>query len=263
MAEARINLGVDAEAIALAHEAVELKRQAHGAAHPRTLEEQRQLAASLRSSERFDEARALLDDASPRAQAGLGPEHDVSLRIETERALLDLDQGRLAEAERGFRAALAIRLRVHGNQNPDTRTTLGNLAYTLGEQGRLAESLELFREVYAANVQVHGEGHPRTLTALQNIARTHMDMKQWRAAADVQRTLLAYAEAAIPTHWHRGLMLMSAGQTQQQLGNGEAARRHLEQSLAVFRAARGETHPQTERVRQLLATLPTDTVLAR
>jgi Tetratricopeptide repeat len=140
---------------------------------------------------------------------------------------------------------------------------MNNLAYTLGEQGRLAESLDMFRQVYAANVQAYGEGHPRTLTALQNIARTHMDMKQWRAAAGVQRTLLAYAETAIPTHWHRGLMLMSAGQTQQQLGNDEVARRHLEESLQVFRAARGETHPQTERVRQLLAALQPGAVTAR
>lgn len=263
LAEARINLGVNAEAITLAREAVELKRQAHGAAHPRTLEEQRQLAASLRSSERFDEAAALLDDASARAQAGLGPEHDVSLRIETERALVELDRGQHAEAERRFRAALAIRERAYGIHHRDTRTTMNNLAYTLGEQGRLAESLDMFRQVYAANVQAYGEGHPRTLTALQNIARTHMDMKQWRAAAGVQRTLLAYAETAIPTHWHRGLMLMSAGQTQQQLGNDEVARRHLEESLQVFRAARGETHPQTERVRQLLAALQPGAVTAR
>jgi non-specific serine/threonine protein kinase len=255
MAEARINLGVDAETIALAREAMELKQRVHGDTHPRALEAQRQLAATLRGTERVDEAAALLDEASARAQAALGPEHDVSLRIETERALLELDRKRFAEAERRFRAALAIRERAYGLQHRDTRTTLNNLAFTLGEQGRWAESLELFRKVYAANVQVHGLGHPRTLTALQNIARTHMDMKQWRAAAQVQKELLAYAESAMPTHWHRGLMLLSAGQTQQQLGNTQAARQHLELSLQVFQASRGEGHPQTQRARQLLAEL--------
>lgn len=263
MAEARINLGVNDEALALAREAVELKRRAHGASHMRTLEQMRQLAATLRGHERFDEAISLLDEAAGLAQAGLGPEHDVSLRIDTERALVDLDSKQFESAERRFRTALAVRERVYGSQHRDTRTVMNNLAFTLGELGRRAESLAMFKQVYAANVQTYGTGHPRTLTALQNIARTHMDMQQWSAAEAVQDELLPYAEKAIPTHWRRGLMLMAAGQTQRQLGDAVAARQHLELSLQIFQASRGESHPQTRRARELLSELGPGTPVTR
>jgi eukaryotic-like serine/threonine-protein kinase len=263
MAEARINLGVNDDALALAREAVELKRRVHGDAHVRTLEQVRQLAATLRGQERFGEATALLDEASALAQAGLGAQHDVSLRIETERALVELDSKQYAAAERRFRAALAVREQVYGPQHRDTRTTMNNLAFTLGELGRPAESLALFHKVYEAHVQTYGKGHARTLTALQNIARTHMDMRQWQAAAAVQVELLAYAEAAIPTHWHHGLMRMTAGQTQKQLGNEAAARQHFEQSVRLLEASLGEAHPRTQRARQLLAEIGTGASLAR
>ena len=255
MVEARLGRGIDDEALALAREALALKRGAHGADHPRTLEQMRQLAAALRSSMRFDETAAVLAEAGPRANQSLGAEHDVALRIETEAALLALDRRQFDEAERRFRAALTMREHHYGSEHADTRVTMNNLAFTLGELGRLPESLLMFQRVHELMVRAYGQGHARTLTSLQNIARTHMDMQQWRAAAAVQGDLLARAEAAIPAHWHRGLMLLSAGQTQLQLGNQQAARLHLAHSLQILQASRGTDHTLTQRARSLLATL--------
>ena len=255
-AEAQANVAFDDRALALTREGLALKRAVHGERHPRALEAARQFAATLRNNERYNEAEATLREAMTIADTALGPEHDVTLRIATEWALVDLDRERLIDAERRFRAALEIRERVFGIAHRDTRTTLGNLAYTLGEQGRLEESLAMFKRAHAANVAAVGEKHADPLVSLQNIARTHMELKQWREAAQVQQALLATAAEVIPDHWHRGVMLQSAGQTQAQLGNPAAARRLLEQAVEIFTRSRGGEHPRTVGARAALAALP-------
>ena len=255
LAEAQANVAFDDRALALTREALTLKRAAHGERHPRALEEMRQYAATLRNHERYEEAEAALAEAMTIAEEALGPEHDVTLRLATEWALLDLDRERLVDAERRFRAALEIRERVFGIAHRDTRTTLGNLAFTLGEQGRLEESLALFKRAHAANVEAVGANHADPLVSLQNIAKTHMELSQWREAALVQQTLLAIAAEIIPDHWHRGVMLQGAGETQTRLRNPAAARRHLEQAIEIFAASRGPDHPRTVGARVALAAL--------
>jgi non-specific serine/threonine protein kinase len=255
LAEAQANIVFDERALALAREGLALKRVVHGERHPRALEEMRQFAASLRNNERHDESEATLTEAMAIAEAALGPEHDVTLRIATEWALLDLDRGRLVDAERRFRSALEIRERVFGIAHRDTRTTLGNLAYTLGEQGRLEESLAIFKRAHAANVAAVGPKHADPLVSLQNIARTHMELNQWREAAQVQQQLLAVAAEVIPDHWHRAVMLQSAGETQARLGNPAAARQHLQQAVEIFTASRGPDDARTVGARTALAAL--------
>ena len=65
----------------------------------------------------------------------------------------------------------------------------------------------------------------------------------------------AHAAEVIPDHWHRGVMLQSAGQTQAQLGNPAAARRLLEQAVEIFTRSRGGEHPRTVGARAALAAL--------
>ena len=254
-AEAQANLAFDDRALALTREGLALKRAVHGERHPRALEASRQFAATLRNNERYDEAEATLAEAMQIADSALGPEHDVTLRIATEWALVDLDRERLIDAERRFRAALEIRERVFGIAHRDTRTTLGNLAYTLGEQGRLEESLVMFKRAHAANVAAVGDRHADPLISLQNIARTHTELNQWREAARVQQVLLPIAAEVIPDHWHRGVMLQTAGETQARLGNPAVARQHLQQAVEIFTASRGPDHPRTVGARAALAAM--------
>ncbi len=60
-------------------------------------------------------------------------------------------QGKYAEAEEGYRKALAIRRKVLGEEHPDTAPSYNNLAYNQNTQGKYAEAEEGLPQ---------GAGHP-------------------------------------------------------------------------------------------------------
>ena len=78
--------------------------------------------------------------------------------------------GRLDEAITLYEQLLTDRIRVLGEDHPNTLTTLNNLAGAYESAGRLDEAITLYEQVLTDSIRVLGKDHPNTLTTLNNLA---------------------------------------------------------------------------------------------
>jgi Tetratricopeptide repeat len=65
------------------------------------------------------------------------------------------------------------RVRILGEEHPDTLTTKHNLASTYQAQGKIAEAAKLEEEVLEKRVKMFGDEHPDTLLTKHNLAYTY------------------------------------------------------------------------------------------
>ena len=96
---------------------------------------------------------------------------------------------------------MEARLRVLGEEHPDTLSAIGNLASTYWNQGRWKEAEELDVKVLEARRRVLGEEHPDTIMAMANLAYTKRDLGQNDVAVDLM-TRSATASSTILGHNH-------------------------------------------------------------
>jgi tetratricopeptide (TPR) repeat protein len=95
-------------------------------------------------------------------------------------------EGRWKEAEELQVKVMEARLRVLGEEHPDTLRAMGDLASTYWKQGRSKEAEELEVKVMEARSRVLGEEHPGTLTSMSNLATTYMKQGRWKEAEELQ-----------------------------------------------------------------------------
>jgi tetratricopeptide (TPR) repeat protein len=88
--------------------------------------------------------------------------------------------GRYNEAEGPFKQVMETRMRVLGEDHPDTLTSMANLASTYRNQGRWRESESLGVQVMETSMSVLGEDHPDTLASMANLASTYRNQGRWR-----------------------------------------------------------------------------------
>jgi hypothetical protein len=91
---------------------------------------------------------------------------------------------------------LAARLRLLGEEHPDTLTSMHNVASTLSSQGDLAGARALQERVLAARLRQLGQKHPDTSGSAWNLVLTLLKAKQTEAAKDVFSACLAWLRAA-------------------------------------------------------------------
>jgi hypothetical protein len=77
----------------------------------------------------------------------------------------------LKEAEEMFVRVLESRLRVQGEEHPETLSTAAWLAETYWRQGRTEEAEVLFSKTGEAMSRVLGEEHAETLLAMASLAK--------------------------------------------------------------------------------------------
>jgi tetratricopeptide (TPR) repeat protein len=139
------------EAVAVQQEALAIRRKIHGDEHPYTGEDYSQLGRLLSdSTNRIDEAVNYLRkglDIMKRTE-GAGKNYR-QVWAETSLALVLSKQGKLAEAEIHFRAAVTIARTQEGTDYPDTVLFILNLGNILRREGKLAEARALAEEAVA------------------------------------------------------------------------------------------------------------------
>jgi Tetratricopeptide repeat len=97
-------------------------------------------------------------------------------------ALFMLYRGQWKKAEELQVQAVATRMRVLGEEHPDTLASMANLASTYRNQGRWTEAEELEVQVMRTRKRVLGEEHPSTLTSMANLASTFWKQGRWTEA---------------------------------------------------------------------------------
>lgn len=124
-------------------------------------------------------------------------------------AALELRQGRMAEAERLFREALALR-RVHLPPSAAQAALQNNLGKLVLRRGAAAEALPLLQEAVALGEQFAGPGSPHTLAALSGVAEAKIALRRFDEAKAVLDELDARTRAQWgPEHLLTGAALWS------------------------------------------------------
>jgi tetratricopeptide (TPR) repeat protein len=102
--------------------------------------------------------------------------------------------GRIPEAERLERQALAVLLKRSGPRTAELATVSTNLGDLLQSTGRAAEALTHFRRALAVDQAVYGPNHPELFVDLMNLGLLLKESGMTNEAQTVLRQALAIAE---------------------------------------------------------------------
>jgi tetratricopeptide (TPR) repeat protein len=103
------------------------------------------------------------------------------------------NQGQLTRAISHLRRALAERVRVLGEDHPDTLTSRNNLASAYESARDLGRAIPLFEQTLKDQVRVLGEDHPSALTSRNNLTAAY------QSAGDLGRAIPLYQQTLTET----------------------------------------------------------------
>ena len=166
------------------------------------------------------------------------------------------DQGLHEEAERHFRAALAIERRLHPEPHPDVASRMLSLGHALRRQERVDDARSYLEDALEMRRTLLGPDHPDVGHALNHLARLELmanDPKRAEALArqglDVRLRSLGPKHLEVATSWAMLAAILK------QKGEHAEARDALHQSLTGLRASFDEDHPLVARVKRRIAAL--------
>jgi len=210
------------EAEALLTRALTIQESAWGSDHPRVGETLFWLGKTRSDANRLDGQVALFRRAIDLMEAG-APHSDRTARAYSGLGAALADTGRLAEAERCHRRAIAMRLRVLGPNHPATAYARANLAFFLSEQDRCDETVQTFRLALRSFRNGLGPDHLDQIPILLGLAsalveagaRQEAEALYWEAFDLIERRgAPAYrhrARQALSEHFRRMGALAQAG----------------------------------------------------
>ena len=154
--------------------------------------------------------------------------------------------GRYKNAEAAHRQLLEERRRTLGNEDPDTLTSMNNVAQALSNQGKYAEAEKMHRGTLALRERVSGKEHPDTLTSMSNVAWALSNQGKYAEAEKMHRETLALREKVLGKE--HPYTLTSISNVAQALSNqgkyAEAEKMHRE-TLALREKVLGKAHSYT------------------
>jgi len=165
--------GLFKQALPLAENAYNIRKQILGEKHHDTLASLNNLASIYLELGRFSEALPLSEKAYSLAKNELGEKHPLTLAGLNNLAGIYLKLGRFYQALPLFEKAYSISKEVLGEKHQDTLVSLNNLAGIYLKLGRFYQALPLFEKAYFLKKDVLGEKHPDTLHILNNLAVTY------------------------------------------------------------------------------------------
>ncbi len=237
-------LGLFEEALPLATEALETRREVLGDDHAEVAESQAHLANLYWQLGRFDDA-APLYESSIRVRE----ERDGSASIELAQSLNGLaiihwNRGDYQTAEALHLRALEIREEALGPHHPDVATSLDNLAIVYKDQLLLDRAEPLFRRSLEIREQVLGPDHNRVAASLNNLGVLYLDQEKHEQARPLyERALAIWRHTLGPEHHAVGVALVNLATIHEALGDPVQARVLNDRALAILEAALGSEHP--------------------
>lgn len=176
------------QALAAQQKAIAIWEAELGAFHPDVVMERgNNLAQTLLSLQRFDEAEALARPALERTRAIFGPTHPRVAMVSMCLAGILSRTDRADQAEALVRDALASRLAALGSEHMLVAHTRLNLGANLVQQDRWAEAEPVIATALAALIAAVGENHPTVGTARSNLAEVLLALDRPEPAAAMLR----------------------------------------------------------------------------
>jgi len=194
----------------------------------------------------LDEARTLLVDAHARFIQLAGAQSLEVALVESALGSVERQAGKLREAERWHRNALAIDKALRGNSHKDIARDLHNIAGVLRLDGRLDDALALYEQALAIEVSTQGETSIAAGLTRNSIGLVLMAQQQYDAARKSVETALSILTAA--GHGDRAFAEHNLGLIAQQTGTHAEAIAHFDRADAIYKTTIG---PDAEPAKRL------------
>jgi tetratricopeptide (TPR) repeat protein len=232
--------------------------------------------AERRAAGELDKANAMFDFLVDDVLAGAAPEHipDAKVRDQIVSAMITPAAQRVGEKfkdqpliEAGVREtirsvlvkigrrdlalphaqrALEIRRKQLGPDDPESLTSLNNLASVLEKLGKVSEAESLYKEALDRRRRLLGEDHAKTLLSLNNYAHVLWLLGRYDEAEPLYREALARRRRLLGEDDIDTVMsLNNYASVLESMGRAEEAEPLYRQALDQYRRLQGEDHPQT------------------
>ena len=133
-----------------------------------------------------------------------------------------------------------------GDHDPETLTSMNNLASTYWSMGRHGDALSLEEEVLSVSKSVLGDHHPATLTSMGNLASTYWSMGRHGDALSLMEEVLALQKTVLGDHHPETLTSMhNLASTYWSMGRHGEALTLQEEVLQLRKSVLGDHHPNT------------------
>ena len=143
------------------------------------------------------EARTQMEQVLALRRRALSEDHPDTATSMNNLAILDMEEGRVADAEPLLAKALEVRRRVLGEDNPVTLVTLSNLGSLYRVEGKYQQAESVYLTAIATRTRVLGADHRDTGTSMHNLALVYLIEGKY---AEGERT-----EARVIDIWRKAL----------------------------------------------------------
>ena len=190
----------------------------------------------------------ILDRSRESIETNLAAEPEAQDRLRETIGVVDLNFGRLAEAEGLLAKVVAFRRETLGEEHPDTLLAKNELAKVYAAQARRKKAEELFNQVVDGRRRNLGDKHPKTLEAMSNLSTVYRDQGRWKEAEKLNDQVLAsYLRLRSYGEKHPDTLKVMSNQAslyglQGRLREAEALCRKI---LALRKAVLPKDHPDT------------------
>lgn len=183
------------EAVDLLEELLTLGRSAYNEDHPTLLSLAHNRALLHDDAGEFDRAHELFVHVLGLREETLGVDHPATLASRAGLTEVLVVTGKTQEARLNLELVLASQRRTLDQPrlatglgiDPETMTTMEQLADIYRELGELAESRDLLVEAYAARLALHGQDHDHTLASQYKLAKTWTELGEPAVAEELLR----------------------------------------------------------------------------
>lgn len=169
-------------------------------------------------------------------------------RLENRAGRLDARRGALDAAAAHYTAALSLRSKVRGGEDPGRAAWMIDLGFVALEQGRFDEAVDTFDRALALAEATLTPTHPTRAAALEALGRVHLRREEYGPAREVLLEAKAAFEASLgPEHPHTALVLLQLATADEGLGNAAAADAGFSRAADLLSRTFGRGHASYRR----------------
>jgi tetratricopeptide (TPR) repeat protein len=165
-------------------------------------------------------------------------------------------QGKYKEAIPLAEKLVVLTRRAKGDEDPDTATSLNNLAALYEDMGEYAKAEPLFKEALEIHQKIFGREHPDTATNLNNLAELYWAMGEYAKAKPLYEEALGICRKVFGReHPNTATSLNNLGTLYKDMGDYPKAEPLYKEALEIRLKVLGREHPDTAESLNSLAEL--------
>jgi serine/threonine protein kinase len=245
-----------AEAIPIARELLEIRTSTLGPERIETISIMNTLAILHADSEQFDDSEKLYEEAISTCQRVHGPDHPLTLEMRGnlgwclyhdamthDKTNPDRHKDRLARARVIDEEVLAARIRILGEDHPETGNVRNNLATVYRELKMYDEADTLAAKDLEISIRTLGETHPDSIVSLANFGNSLRKRNRFDEAITYLERALRGARVSHPKGFQGTAFILGwYGSCLRDLGKYEGAEPMLIEARGIIGRALGDDH---------------------